>query len=606
MSYIDRLNEEEDQQNQPTPPPVAPTRGNTFNAGLPASQKGSGRFTDLRKYMSANQGAGAQIGQRANQAAQRGYTSFQKQYGKESQGIQDAFNKGRNVVDTEGTGFKTKLGGFKQGIDQFQGFQDAETADQTAFADTGQAIQNFAKGPQFAQFQNIQAGEAIDEQSLLNKQAQAALMNQKMLENVQSTQGDINTEAGRAKLLGAARPRFGNYDLGNQRLDQMFFQSNPNAINQIQSTLGTQAQALGTEAKAQEGLKTNINKLAADEAELAKALTDTSGEVQDLFEKRLGTQQNIAYADKLRKQLYDEYVAQLGASGGEISSDLANVLFGEQADSMGGKGYKTATSGPQTDQFTAWNTGKPASAYLAYDPTKTFQDLLSDDAYSTYSALGNMSKKGTRFGPSTIGSGTRLVGDYIGDLSKAQSDFMNTYTKDGVGKSVSALGFDPNAYRTNTYTRSGDNFTPLDAYKYYGDKFGGLGSGSTIDQVAKDWQSQSAEGIWSGAGSMNIGDMMPHLSVGEYSTDVDKLINDIAGTTKNYSVGGGWRPSTTDITNNTQSYYQPIKTRLNTDLMNKINPYKEKLLQTGVKNVKTLGTTDARQAAKYRRFKGLL
>lgn len=591
MSYLDNPYKDpnDPNQNQVAVAPNAPQggRGASSNTGLPSGQQGSGRFTDLKKYMAANAGAGQAIGQKAEKSVDRGFTSFQKGYGEQNKKVSDAFNQGRQILDTEGAGFQNQLGQFKTGIDQFQGYRDADTADQTAFEAANQGIQSFAKAPTFKQFQNIQAGTAIDENSLLQNQAQTELMNQQMLNKVQGYNKGINTEAGRTALLNQSRPRFGNYDLGNQRLDQLFLQTNAPAIQNIQNKFGTQAATLSGNQAALATQGQNVNKLATDESALAQNLTKESGSLQDLFEKRLGTQQNIQFADKIRRDAYNDYVNQMGTQGGTISADLAKILG---IGGIGGQGYQAAaggqTVGPQANQFTAYNTnkgnytdaqGNASNPYLQYTQTRNFQDLLGDNSFNTYDALGKMSGLGTKYGPSTIGSGTTSMGNYSSDLSKANQDFMNQYTTGGKGKAYSEVGFDGlgNVGRDVATNRLEPNF-------------GGLSEGNnyqpSIDYFKSIASQSPVTNLFSGA-----------------STDVDRMINEIGPSFQRSIYGEGAR-----YTDPTYAMSQGGFATADANAQDQLNKKKQEVLNTGVKDVRTLGTGTLSEQDKYKRFAGLL
>lgn len=202
--------------NQPNPnQPQSNGIGMGQTPANPAQPKGSGRFTNLQKYVSANQGAGEKIGNRIG-------SQVEGQAGQVRQGIQQA---------------KT---GFQQQIDpEKQRIAGAEALTQEALGNTQQFVNDPTKFNQFQQLRNAQTAQ-INPLELQQQQLQA--------QKAQQMAANANTEQGRFQLLkGAfANPR---YTTGLGRLDQLFLQSSP-ALKQLQQQSKATTQGLGGELDA--------------------------------------------------------------------------------------------------------------------------------------------------------------------------------------------------------------------------------------------------------------------------------------------------------------------------------------------------------------------
>ncbi len=176
----------------------------------PPTPKGSGRFMNLQKYISANapqaQQMAGSIGQgfaqRANQA-QQNVSNAQSQFQAQAQKEQD------------------RLGQAGQFVQQLQ---------------TAPGAQNIVQSPeQLSQFQRLQQGQLdLSQPNLSGEQSE--------LQQLQQQAQNAKTEAGRFQML---RDKFGNpsYTLGQRRLDQLLLQNAPGAANQIQQQINPALQS---------------------------------------------------------------------------------------------------------------------------------------------------------------------------------------------------------------------------------------------------------------------------------------------------------------------------------------------------------------------------
>jgi len=191
-----------------TSPSAAPTTAPATTA-IPQRQ-GSGRFTNIQKYVKANTGGGQQIGQKLE-------SSVQKESDKIREGIQSSQQQ------------------FQQNVQKTQ--EDINKANQYAqqLQQQGGAESLAAAESDFQNFRNIYTGQV-----------------QNPNENVSQFQGGVNkiesisklpfTEQGRNQLLAefSAGPEK-QYTGGQRRFDQLLVQSDPNVTRRLQSFGGEKA-----------------------------------------------------------------------------------------------------------------------------------------------------------------------------------------------------------------------------------------------------------------------------------------------------------------------------------------------------------------------------
>lgn len=247
--------------------------------------QGSGRFTNLQKYIQANQGAGQRIAGQVGQNVQKELTKEQQEaqdyYGKLGQAVQEA--KG---VAAQGGQFSQQLGQMGDIIGKQTLGEDSTYQDMQSLRSQEQplsSIEQFVQDPSFKQFQEIQAGRGIDESLLGLRQAQAAREAGQYLSEAEKTQQALGTEGGRFNLLrqafgGASRP---GYTVGQQRLDQALL---------AQSGLG--------------GLRRDIGQQVGQAKTLAGQTGQQAGEVSRLATQEAGLMQDIAEQAAANEQAY--------------------------------------------------------------------------------------------------------------------------------------------------------------------------------------------------------------------------------------------------------------------------------------------------------------
>jgi len=296
------MQEEEDNQQQGVL--STQTGGGPVTGGMTASQsqgasprqrKGSGRFTNLQKYIQANQTGGQRIagtiGQNISQDINAERMQSEENLGRIREGIQQAQN-----VAQQGSQFLGDLRGIGRNI------QAGTGADQFNNRPQDFGIQQFTQDPNFGQFQNIQAGRGINENLLQNKQMDLTNSGQRFLGESQDALQRLGTEGGRFGLLkqtfgGAAQPQ---YTTGQQRLDQLFLAR--------QGLQPLQEQVRGDVRDAREILRqaaqtgTQVGNLKTQEQQLMSDIAQQSASNEQGYLDMLGS-----YIPEINRQRQEEF-----------------------------------------------------------------------------------------------------------------------------------------------------------------------------------------------------------------------------------------------------------------------------------------------------------
>ena len=283
------LEEENEQQNQGQQPQTGGGQQPSTGGGvtMPGSQapsyqpeqKGSGRFTNIRKYIGANQPAGQQLVGRIQKEGD------------------EAANRVREGIEASRNRFGEQESGIRQGVEA--GREAAQSAFQSPTAITDDQRQRFGQlyGGQLGQ----QAQEIDASASDVQRQAQG----------IQQMADQAGTEQGRFGLLRQTFARPGErYTLGQQRLDELFLQGTP-AAGQLGQQLGSLSQQIGQETQ---------------------SLQDELGTRQQALADLVGTERTAAENLLLRgsEEGLEESLGQRGLE--DISQSLIDRLAQTQAD----------------------------------------------------------------------------------------------------------------------------------------------------------------------------------------------------------------------------------------------------------------------------------
>jgi hypothetical protein len=316
MAVVVNNKDPNDPNNQPQPGMAQPTSGvqgsnvmasGTSPQGAPQPVS-SGRFTNLQRYMTANQGAGQNIANNINNKVNQNATDTQ------------------NAVSGAAQGFKSQLDAEKQRLAQASGFAQQVNTDPNQIANNDQQFQDFTK---------LRTGEnnlgTIQQTGQQNLDAANSKLN-----TFQQQAAMVGNEKGRFELLreSLGRP---NYTTGQQRLDQLLLQGGGGGIlDNLQRSAAQKAQDLQnqytgatndftsglTDAQKQvlDAQKTVSGALGRidDPTTLANEGSGAIGGLNQTLQQQLATQQDKATSD------YNTYMGRL--TNKQLNMDDANHL----------------------------------------------------------------------------------------------------------------------------------------------------------------------------------------------------------------------------------------------------------------------------------------
>jgi hypothetical protein len=299
----------------------APANG----APTQSQPQGSGRFTNIQKYISANKQGGNQI---ANQIG----SGMQKQFGEQSQKATDYNTRlGQSISQANetakaGLDYQNRLKDIGNQIGQAT-ITPEQLADQKMAQDRLAQRDNqdlskleaFTSAPDFNKFQDIQAGRAIDENLLSIQQQRAAAQAQQALAGSQQAQQDLGSESGRFNLLRQSLGGDGrnNYNQGQQRLDQML--------------LG-QSSGLGD-------VKANAAKASVMNSQLARSAANEQGNVSRITNQERGLIGDIntqaGANEKSYVDMLNSYVNPFNQKRADEYADLERAVQTYRPDDKG-------------------------------------------------------------------------------------------------------------------------------------------------------------------------------------------------------------------------------------------------------------------------------
>ncbi len=582
---------------------VAPT-----STGLPA-QQGSGRFTNLQKYINANEGAGQKIASKLSNATSSDLSTFDKDYNAKTQEIGKGIDEAKNLFNTQGQGFKSQLGAYQQGLNSYKNFTDRGLFDQT-----GQDVQNFTNSPQFGQFQSLQSGLGLNEDQLKQSQGLAETMAKNTLDKIDKKYSDIQSEKGRYDLLQQSTPSFGQRSTsGGNRLNQMFFQKDPNAVNNLQNSFKQQAADVAAKNAILGTQGASLNDIINQEKTLMGDLNTNSKALQESFYNKLNSEDAFKQVNDARKGLYDDYIQQL--QSGKYSQDLANLLGVSNLQTynpMGntqsisdagpvdakfanaGKISQMATN-PLQGQFSTYNINKenlPNYISKSGQEAKTFQDVLTQPDYDSYSALqklfANQDFANKARGISTLDPA--VTKSSLADLTTDVKAKDDAFVRDYANRNYLSQGLGQEVYSQPT-TFGG--MIPTGGTVSIGpNALENLGITENNSPLAAIQDLRNRYSTWSGANS-------PYRAVSSSYANLDDYIRNSDNAIKNQNelmLSSGNRG---DEAKALQRAYEASYNPLRDKLENIVNT-------TGVKNRVEIDPTENTVENRFKKFKGLL
>lgn len=387
----------------------------SFSSGQPQNQ-GSGRFTNLSKYMDANKGASENLGARAGGQLNREFDKGQNQVSTQNQKIAEGFQAGRTNLN-QGQGYQTQLNDIGQGLNSFQSLDNRGT-----FDTAGQQAQNLAKDNNYT---TLASGSAFDQNAMQAQQTAAQGGAQNLLNTNQQNLQNLQTNQGRDQLLNTVIPKQG-YSAGQRSFDKLFLTGDVlSGLNTNLQGKQTTAQGLLKNTSAQQG---TLDTLTNDEANIVAGLTGQAKTNQDLFNTKFGNQQNITDVNTARNARFNELKSAL-SSGGAISQEDMQLLGLDQLNNTFVN--ENTTGGGKVGTYNLLKDPSAVNKYITQGANaNSVQDITTQGDFDTYKALQNLAlgrDTGMLSGTSTLGSSINRVGDLAGDISKADQTFRDTY-----------------------------------------------------------------------------------------------------------------------------------------------------------------------------------
>lgn len=449
-----------------------------YSSGQQQAQQGSGRFTNLQKYIGANQGAGERMG---NQIGKKYDNTLNKQKGDvDSQNSQIAQNiqTGKDSLN-EGTGYTNQLKNIGEGFNTFKSFEDRQ-----GFDDAATQAQQFTSSPNFNRFQTIQSGNAIDNEAALAAQNNAVLAGTNLNTFTQDQLGKVGNDQGRYDLLKDTFGNKKNYSSGNARFDQLFLQNDPsNPLNNLSNKFNQGNLAAGQVMNTINNQGKDVNQLLTDETGVVTGINDQAKATQDAFNTNLyggdNFTNNLNYVNAARDANFNDI--RTGLQNGSLSQEQVDQLgigninrydprFGGQVqdvNALGADGKMTLPGQAGVPEFV--NQAPTLGTYnLLKDPyavdqyikkgknAVSAQDITTNDDYNAYKALQNISgiDSGKVQGASQLGSSV-LDGDknLANEMTKANDAFSTLDENGGLKRSANAGNWG--------YTAESGNFTDL-------------------------------------------------------------------------------------------------------------------------------------------------
>lgn len=375
MATIFNPDEEENKNAPGVTTPIQTTNvpggaaGTAAGAAPAARPEGSGRFTNIQKYLSANSQGGQQVAQGIGSNIQKGIDKSKDAANDNLSQIRQNVEGAQNVAQ-QGGQYLQDLKGINQNI------QQATSPDAALNRPDDLGIQSFVDQPNFNQFQDIQAGRGINEDLLSSQQSDLLQNSQQYLQGAQSASDQISSEGGRFDLL---RQTFGGdvnpqYSAGQQRLDQLFLARQ--GLDPLQQSLQSdinQARDLSGQVS---DVSSDADRVIAQENQLVGDLNQQSFDNEQAYVDMLSSY--VPTINELRDSQYNEAADRFGAAGATSGASLSDADLDALGVSRGQSLY---------DVFDGLNFEDVSTRNAN---ANTFQDIASDTDVNRYNAIAQM------------------------------------------------------------------------------------------------------------------------------------------------------------------------------------------------------------------------
>ncbi len=469
QNQLQKANEQKDSQAQQPGQAMAGSGGvsgpqsrtASFSSGSQPTQ-GSGRFTNLKNYIGANQGAGERLAQGISKNIGQQTSESKGKAETQASAVREGIQSAQGKIGT-GTGYKSQLEAPDFNAEQFVADKD--------------------KLNEFGQFRT---GTAIDQQGLqrgLGEAQQAGLGYQSQLQNVGQ---QVGTEQGRFGLLkdtfGGKSTYANPYSAGQQRLDQLFLQSGGG--NQIQNL--------------QSGIRSDLNKAGQNLAQVdqyGNQITDVAGQAKTLAEQLQGKTNELetGYITGLEGQVagvntdrdaqqanYKKFFK--GITGQDVSQPLNQDILGESGLKVGQQTFNVLNDPNLT-----------AEQVMKFDPRTagSYKDIANQGNVNYYGALSKLAG----IDGSKLNQVGQLIDPATGKIANAASFVQGENSLTGrIGAARAKLLGDTTGFSAGkelTYGTGVDTLTPanqsgfnnFDSINYGQQRVGNTSSANVADYL---------------------------------------------------------------------------------------------------------------------------
>ena len=337
----------------------------------PAAPKpqGSGRFTNIQKYLQANKQGGQQLAQGVGQNIQSGISKQKEQSQDYLSNIRQGIESAKGVAQKGGQ-YLQQLKGIGENIQQATGAEQAVTRPQ----DLG--IQQFTKQPGFQQFQDIQAGRGVDEALLGSQQADLSRAAGQYLSESQQAAQKLGTGGGRFDLL---RQTFGGdvnpqYTTGQQRLDQLFLARQ--GLQPLQEDVRQNIKSARELSRQASQTGADVGRLIGQERQLMGDIGAQAKSNEQAYLDMLSSY--VPEINRLRDQQYAQAEQAFKGAAGTSGASLSDEQLANLGLSRGQKIYDVLDDLSFQD---VTQKGQRATGY---------QDIASEADVNRYQALARM------------------------------------------------------------------------------------------------------------------------------------------------------------------------------------------------------------------------
>lgn len=363
----------------------------------PAPQRqGSGRFSNIQKYLGANQNAGQQLaGTVGSRFTKQNTPLIQKQQDQTTQ-LNQGIQQGRQGVQ-QGQGFVQTLQNVGQDIKAQTGADKYQPNQQVA------SIGQFTQSPDFNRFQQIQRGQGVDEGLLNIRQQAAQSANQDFINQNQQNMNMLGSEQGRSDILRKNFSANPMYTQGQNRLDSLFLTRG--GLNPLRQQLGGELQTGRNVNQNLQGTLTDINTLRSQEQGLMGNIDTTSKANEQSYLDMLSS-----YVPKINELRGQEYTGLSDRYGNMATKNLqAGNMIDKSApmDKDGNPILQKATPGSpgarlSADDLKKLNLTQNMATFDVFDKTKLddvamrgrdaagYQDVAAQGNVDQYNALAKI------------------------------------------------------------------------------------------------------------------------------------------------------------------------------------------------------------------------